>query len=277
MNFSNACRFFLFSCLSLSVNADTVRGAHRELDDPIQPVVNLGPAGDYVILAKSGISSIAPSVVTGDIAVSPIAATAMTGFLLTLDSAGQSATSEQIEGFAYAASYGGATATALTAAVGAMGTAYTDAAGRPNENALRKNIGSGALGGDGENGLNGGAEEPLTAGVYTFGSDVTINEDIYFQGTNPGNNDDPDIFIIQMGGNLKQVANTTVSLTDGALAENIFWQVAGNVEVQIGAEMKGILLVKTDVLFKTGSSLNGGRVLSQTACNLQEATITQPE
>jgi hypothetical protein len=46
--------------------------------------------------------------------------------------------------------------------------------------------------------------------------------------------------------------------------------------VEEGANMKGILLVKTDVLFKTGSSLNG-RVLAQTACNLQMATIKQPE
>jgi hypothetical protein len=33
-------------------------------------------------------------------------------------------------------------------------------------------------------------------------------------------------------------------------------------------------LVKTDVVFVTGSSLNG-RVLAQTACNLQMATITE--
>jgi hypothetical protein len=37
--------------------------------------------------------------------------------------------------------------------------------------------------------------------------------------------------------------------------------------------MKGILLIKTDVLFETESSLSG-RVLAQTACNLQKATIT---
>jgi hypothetical protein len=40
--------------------------------------------------------------------------------------------------------------------------------------------------------------------------------------------------------------------------------------------MEGILSVKTDVLFKTGSSLKG-RVLTQTACNLQQASITDAE
>ena len=35
------------------------------------------------------------------------------------------------------------------------------------------------------------------------------------------------------------------------------------------------ILVKTKADFVTGSSLNG-RVLTQTACNLQKATITEP-
>jgi hypothetical protein len=55
-------------------------------------------------------------------------------------------------------------------------------------------------------------------------------------------------------------------------AKNIFWQVAGQVEVGAFASMKGIILVKTDALFMTGSSLLG-RVLAQTACNIQMATI----
>jgi hypothetical protein len=57
-----------------------------------------------------------------------------------------------------------------------------------------------------------------------------------------------------------------------------FWcvpQVAVEVTVDAGAHMEGILLVHTAVLFKTLSSLNG-RVLAQTACDLQIAAISQP-
>jgi hypothetical protein len=85
---------------------------------------------------------------------------------------------------------------------------------------------------------------------------------------------DTDVFIIQMTGNLIQAANYNVILSNGALAKNIFWQVSGEVTVGAGAHLEGILLVKTEVLFETSSSLNG-RVLAQTACNLQKATITQ--
>jgi hypothetical protein len=44
--------------------------------------------------------------------------------------------------------------------------------------------------------------------------------------------------------------------------------------VEVGEEalMTGILLVKSDVLFKTEASLNG-RILAQTHADLQKATI----
>jgi hypothetical protein len=65
-----------------------------------------------------------------------------------------------------------------------------------------------------------------------------------------------------------------VILTGGVQAKNIFWQVAGNAAIGADAEMKGILLVKTDVVFITGSSLEGS-IYSQTAVALQMATITE--
>ena len=60
--------------------------------------VNLGAAGNYAILAKSGISTVPNSVITGDIAVSPITATAITGFSLTVDATNQFSSSNQVTG-----------------------------------------------------------------------------------------------------------------------------------------------------------------------------------
>jgi hypothetical protein len=68
---------------------------------------------------------------------------------------------------------------------------------------------------------------------------------------------------------------THVILNGGTLTKTIFWQVAGEVEVGEGSHMECILLVQTTVAFNTGSSING-RILSQTACNLQSTTVTQP-
>ena len=182
----------------------------------------------------------------------------MTGFALTSANDGKASKSTQVTGSAYAANYIAPTPAHLTTAVGNMETAYTDAAGRVNSNATRINLKSGKIGG-----------ETLTPGIYTFGSDVTINSDVTIKGGSD------DIFIIQMTGNLMLAAATSVILDGGAQAKNVFWQIAGNVKVKDNAYMKGILLVKTDVLFMTGSTLNG-RVLAQTACVLQMATITEP-
>src|ERR1700677_2786611 len=92
--------------------------------------VNLGDAGNYVILSKSGISTVPTSAITGDIGVSPIAATGITGFSLIHRFGSPFATSAQVTGKVYAANYSAPTPANLTTAVGNMQTAYTDAAGR---------------------------------------------------------------------------------------------------------------------------------------------------
>jgi hypothetical protein len=197
------------------------------------------------------------SAITGDIGVSPIAAVAITGFGLNLDASGLFSTASQITGKAFAADYGGATAAKLTTAVTDMHAAYTAAAGRASTDASEDNMGSGAIGG-----------ETLAPGVYTFTVGVNIMADLTFEGGAD------DVFIIKTTGVLSQAANTKVLLSSGAQAKNIFWQVAGNAAIGEGAAMQGILLVKTDVVFETGSSLVGS-ILAQTAVNLQMATIAQ--
>jgi hypothetical protein len=249
---TNASRFFLV--LAAACNAGT------SAEEAVMPeVIKLGEAGNYVILAKTGISTVPKSPITGDIGVSPIESFAMTGFDLIMDSSEQFSTSSQITGRAHAASYGGDIETTLTKAVLDMQAAYSDAAGRIGDGD-KLNLGAGNLGP-----YVGGADNPLEAGVYTFGTGITITNDIHFSGNANS------VFIIRSTGVLTQAASTSVVLGD-VKAENIFWQIAGNVAVGEGAHMAGILLVKTDVLFVTGSSLQG-RVLAQTACNLQMATI----
>jgi len=258
MLFSKPCLFVLFSAFLRTANADTIRGVQQRELQATPPKVDLGTAGNYVIFASTGISTVPPSAITGDIAVSPIAGAAMTGFSFTFPTAGTSSLSSQLTGSAYASDYLTPTPTVLIAAAGDMVTAYNDAAGRPNADGAKKNLGAGEIG-----------SKTLTHGVYTFTTDVAVSTKLTFEGSST------DVFIIQMSGSLKVAANVQVILAGNARAENIFWQVAGSVKVQAGAHMKGILLVMTDALFVTGSSLDG-RVFAQTACNLQQATITNP-
>jgi hypothetical protein len=247
---------------------------YRDFSDE-DGAVDLGFAGNYTIIAKAGISTVPQSMITGNIAVSPIALTAMTGFSLIADASTEFLTSTQIAaGYrAYGANSGGGTPAKLTVAVGAMETAYTNAAGRLNLNPARLNIGGGFVGGDKN---PGGPENPLTPGVYTFGTGISITGDLYFNGQVNGRDNTDAVFIIQSAGTLWQASNTNVILSGGANAKNIFWQVAGAVTIMSDAHLKGILLAKTAATFVTGSSLEG-RVLAQTRVDLQMATITQPE
>jgi hypothetical protein len=236
------------------VNAVTANLVAETID-----TVNLGTAATYAILAKTGISTVPASSVNGNIAVSPISAAAITGFDLIMDSTNEFSTSTQVNsgGKIFAPDYTSPTPSDLTTAVSDMETAYTDAAGRTNNDAFKVNLGGGDIGG-----------QTLVSGVYTFDRDINIITDVTFTGTSES------VFILQTSGNVVQAANMNVILAGGVLAKNIFWQVAGAVTVGAGAHMEGVLLVKTAVTFITESTLNG-RVLAQTACTLQSAGIVE--
>ena len=77
MLFSKPCCYVLLFVSFFSANAESIQGEPRELDGTTDTVVDLGTAGNYAILAKTGISTVPASVITGNIAVSPIAGAAM--------------------------------------------------------------------------------------------------------------------------------------------------------------------------------------------------------
>ena len=93
-------------------------------------IVNLGTAGNYSILSEAGITTTAGTTIVGNIGTSPIASTAITGIGLILDPSGEFSTSALVTGKVFAANYAAPTPTVLGTAIGDMGIAYTDAAGR---------------------------------------------------------------------------------------------------------------------------------------------------
>lgn len=217
--------------------------------------VNLGTAGDYAILSKTGISTVPNSVVTGNIGVSPIDSTAITGFSLTVDATNEFSGSTQIIGKAYAADYASPTPSKLTTSISNMETAYTDAAGRAAD---FTELYTGDLSG-----------QTLTPGVYKWGTGVLINSDVYLNG---GAND---VFIFQISKGITQASNTKIILTGGVQAKNIFWQSAQTVEIGTGAHFEGIVLGKTNISMGTKASING-RLLAQTAVTLIKSTVVAP-
>jgi len=218
--------------------------------------VTLGLAGDFVILSKSGIDTVPTSAITGNIGVSPIDSTAITGFSLTVDASNLYSSSDQVTGMVYAADYASPTPSYLTTAISNMETAYTDAAGRTTPD--HTELGAGEIGG-----------LTLAPGLYKWGTDVLITTDVTFNG---GPND---VWIFQIAGGVTQASGTRVNLTGGALAKNVFWQTFGQLMIGTTAHFEGIVLCQTAVILGTGASVNG-RLLAQTAVTLDQNAVTQP-
>jgi hypothetical protein len=218
-------------------------------------VVSLGLAGDYVILAKSGIATVPTSAVIGNMGVSPAAASAITGFPLTADSTNVFATSPQVTGRIYAADDAVPTPANLTTAVGDMQRAFTDAAGRA---AGVTELGAGNIGG-----------MTLAAGVYKWGTGLLIPTDVTLTGSAT------DVWIFQIGGDLTAASGAKIKLAGSALAKNVFWQVAGLVDLGTTAHAEGIILCQTSITLRTGASING-KLLAQMAVNIDSSQVVGP-
>ncbi|MCJ7801639.1 MAG: ice-binding family protein, partial [Candidatus Marinimicrobia bacterium] len=212
--------------------------------------VNLGTSGDFVILTTTGITSTGTTSITGDIGVSPIAAEAITGFGLIMDASGTFSTSSLVTGKIYAANYTDPTPAKMTAAVSDMETAYTDAAGRTIPDYTELYAGD----------ITG---QTLTRGLYKWGTGVLVSAGgVTISGTAS------DVWIFQIAQDLGLANGAIVTLSGGAQASNIFWQVAGQVTLGTTAAMKGIILCQTQIVMNTGATLNNGSVLAQTAVTL---------
>jgi len=217
--------------------------------------VDLGTAGDYAILAKTGISTVPTSAVTGNIGVSPAAATYITGFSLVADATNVFSRSPQVTGKIYAADYAVPTPANLTTAIGDMLVAFTNAAGRAPD---VSGLGAGNIGG-----------MTLKAGVYKWGTGLLIPTDVTLAGNAT------DVWIFQIAKNLTVSNATNIALTGGAVAKHVFWQVAGFASLGTTAHFEGIILAKTMISLGTGATITGS-LLAQTEVSIESSTVVEP-
>jgi hypothetical protein len=234
--------------------------------------VDLGSAGNYVILAETGIAytptatvSSTPKII-GNIGVSPAAASTIAGFALNLPAGGAYSTSTLVTGAVYAPGYAPPTPANLTTAVRDKLAAY-------NAAAAMATAGGGLAGGvpgvacPGVGALGG---ITLTPGVYTCTTALSIGSgtDVTLSGAG--------IYVIKTTQTLSQAASTQVILTNGALPENVFWQVADAVSIGASAHMEGVILSASNIAIVTSATVKG-RLLSKTSVAMDTNTVTQPQ
>jgi hypothetical protein len=218
--------------------------------------VNLGSADNFAVLAGSFITASNPSVISGDVGLSPAVGTFYTGL-----------TTGMVTGTIYAVdATGPAGATGnnpalLTTAQNDLTTAYANAAGQtPNIPVLASSIDSFS-----------GVGYTLAPGVYNSGSTMGITGTL----TLNGGGDPNAIFVFQAGSSLTTAVNSQVVLTNGTQACNVFWQVGSSATLGTGTQFKGNILAFSSITDNGGSTINGRLLARNAAVTLNNTTVTK--
>lgn len=219
------------------------------------PVI-LGTAGAFVILAKAAVTTTGTTSVVGDIGLSPAAGSYYTGFGEALHASNVYSTSSLVTGKMYAADYAVPTPANLTTAVLDMQNAFTDAANRTLPTATE--LGAGNIDG-----------MTLAPGLYKWGTGLNIPSNVTLSGATN------DVWIFQIGEDLTVGNGAIITLSGGAQAKNVFWQVSGQAVLGTTADFKGNVLCQTQIVMNTGAVVLG-RMLAQTAITVDANTVTAP-
>ena len=218
-------------------------------------LVNLKTAADFTILSETGISTTGVTSITGNIGVSPISGTAITGFGLIMNTDNQSSHTPIVTGLVYAANYTPPTPSKMTTAIIDMKTAFTSANGLTSPAPIVQKF-AGNLSG-----------QTLRPGLYKWSTGVLVTS--VGSTLNGGPND---IWVFQIAQNLTISNGAIIHLTGGAQAKNIYWVVSGKATLGTTANFSGVILSKTLISLNTGAKVNG-RLLAQTAVTLIASTV----
>jgi Ice-binding-like len=201
--------------------------------------VNLRSAANFVVLAGSTVTNGGPTLIDGDLGVSP--GTAITGFP---------------PGTVVGTQHPGDPTAAQ--GIADLLTAYNDAKGRT----LCPISISGNLGG-----------LTLTPGLYVSTSSLAISAGDL---TLDAQDDSDAVFIFQMMSTLTTTVGRQVVLINGAKSANVYWQVGSSATFGTASGFDGTIMADQTITFNTGATLNGRALAHIGAVNLAGNTMVKP-
>ncbi len=199
--------------------------------------VGLGTAGSFAVLAGTTVTNTGPSTVSGNLGVSP--GSAVTGFPPGIVSHG---TIHRTDGVA-------------NGAQSDLTTAYNDAAGRSRTASVPAFIGAG---------------QTLAPGVYKASSSLDVGGSL----TLDAGGDPNAVFIFQAPSTLVTDSASRVTLTGGARACNVFWQVGSSATLGTHSSFTGTVLALTSISVLTGDTIAGRALARNGAVTLDDDRIT---
>jgi len=230
---------------NFTINSDRTLVANFTAIIAGPPGVDLGSAGDFAILAGSGVSNTGVStIITGDVGSFPTST--MNGLL-----------SGNVIGILY---------TVADPIVGQakvdLTTAYNDAQGRStNAISLPGQLGGLTL-------APGLYVNASTSGISGTGANGILTLDA---GGNPNA-----VWIFKMGSTLITDPGTSIVLAGGAQAKNIYWSVGSSATLGTNSIFYGNILAEQSVTLTTGATLIGRALTRTGAVTLDTNTVTKP-
>lgn len=212
--------------------------------------VNLRQAENFAVFAHTSISSIPSSTISGKVGLRP-----GTRALITLDPA------EVVGGLPEI--YAGDDRDVATAAF--VMQAKVDMINAYNEmetivaDADKIGLWNGNLG-----------NKVLAAGVYEWKSRVTIPLDLKLEGN------ETDVWIFKVAGQLRVGTDVHVTLSGGAKASNVFWQVGDDTLIRARSSMVGTIISQQTFEMKEQASLVGRAFVKNDKLVMDKNTITKP-
>nr|WP_263406402.1 ice-binding family protein [Microbacterium hominis] len=220
---------------SLAMIASSSASAATVIDGP----VDLGAAAPYGVLGASAVTNTGPTVVNGDLGISP--GTSITGFGAAPDGV-VNGTVHQTDAVADQAQSDATTAYDVAASLSPTQTGMTEL-----------------------NGLS------LTPGVYSGG---TLGLADTGELTLAGSADS--VWVFQAASTLTIGSGTRIIITGGASSCNVFWQVGSSATIGAGAQFQGTVLADQSVTATTGAVVVGRLLARNGAVTLDTNTITAP-
>jgi hypothetical protein len=197
----------------------------------------LGSASTFAVLAGTTVTNTGPSVIKGDLGVSP--GTAVTGFPPGTVSAGSIHSADAV----------------ASGAQDALTTGYNSAASAPTT-ATVPDVGN--IGG-----------ETLVPGVYTSASSMMVDGTV----TLNGGGDPNAVWIFKAGSTLVTGSASRVVLEDGAQPCNVYWQVGSSATLGTGSTFVGTIMALTSITVTTDVTVAGRALARNGAVTLDSDTI----
>jgi Ice-binding-like len=199
--------------------------------------INLRSAAEFAVLGGQTVTNTGPSILSGDLGVSP--GTAVTGFPPGL-----------VNGTTHPGD-----------AVAAQGqtdltTAYNDASGRAPTASVAGDIGG----------------QTLAPGVYNAASSLGVTGTLTLDGQ-----DDPDaVFIFQIGSTITTASSSEVRLINGARSCQVYWQVGSSATLGTNSTFAGNIFALTSITATTGVRIAGRALARNGAVTLDTNSIAKP-